>query len=71
MQVPAETRVTVVPDTVQTPVVAEVKATVKLLEADAERLKVPVPIALSDRAPKVMVWLALYVRVTEPAEPAV
>jgi hypothetical protein len=58
MQVPAETRVTVVPDTVQTlRVEFELKDTLSPLEAvaDPARLKVPVPIVLLDKDPKVIV----------------
>jgi hypothetical protein len=47
VQVPAETRVTVVPETVHTPVVAlELKETLSPLVAVAETVKVPVPIVL-------------------------
>ncbi len=57
MHRPAETTVTVVPDTVQTGSVAEVKATVRVLLLVAEILKVPDPIVLFDRDPKVIVWV--------------
>ena len=46
-----------VDETVQTPVVALVKATVRLLDAVALTVKVPVPMVLFDNAPKVMLWL--------------
>jgi hypothetical protein len=60
VQVPAETRVTVVPDTVQTGVVAEVRATVSPLEAEGEIEKVLLPCMVRfAREPNVMVWLAL------------
>ena len=65
VQVPAETRVTVVDETVQTPVVALVNATVRLLDAVALTVKVPVPMVLFDRAPKVMLWLALPIEIVK------
>jgi hypothetical protein len=61
VQVPAETKVTVVPETVQTGVVAELNATVSALEAVAETENVPVPIVLLARELKVMVWEDLVV----------
>jgi hypothetical protein len=60
VQVPADTRLTVVPETVQTPRVEfELKDTLSPLEAVADRLNVPVPIVLLDSDPKVIVWLVL------------
>jgi hypothetical protein len=59
VQVPAEIKVTVVDETVQTPVVAELKATARPLVAEAETVKVPVPSVRFARAPKVIVWLVL------------
>jgi hypothetical protein len=61
VQVPAETKVTVVPETVQTGVVAELNATVSELEAVAETENVPVPIVLLARELKVIVWEDLVV----------
>lgn len=71
VQVPAETRVTVVLATVQRAVVAEVKVTlnpvavVVVLSARpervlAERVKVPVPIVLGAREAKLMLWLRFW-----------
>jgi hypothetical protein len=60
VQVPAATRVTVVPDTVHTlGVELELKETLSELEALAETVKVPVPIVLPGKASKEIVWLAL------------
>jgi hypothetical protein len=55
VQVPAETRVTVVDETVQTLEVAELKLTPSPLEAVAESEKVPVPRVLFPRAPNEIV----------------
>jgi hypothetical protein len=56
VQVPAETRVTVVPETVHTPVVAlELKETLSPLVAVAETLNVPVPNVLLGKASNEMV----------------
>ena len=58
MQFPAVTPVTVLPLTVQTPVVWEVKAT-GLPEAPPAALTVPVPPTTTEGAvPKVIVWRA-------------
>ena len=60
VQVPAATRVTVVPDTVHIPgVELELKETLSELEAVAETVKVPVPIVLPGKASNEIVWLAL------------
>jgi hypothetical protein len=56
VQVPAETKVTVVDETVQTPVVAELKATARPLVAVAETVNVPVPRVRFKSSPKVIVW---------------
>jgi hypothetical protein len=61
VHVPAETSVTVVPETVQTGVVAELNATVSALEAVADTENVPVPIVLLARELKVMDWEDLVV----------
>src|ERR1017187_1053686 len=58
VQVPAETSVTVVPDTVQTDAVCELKLTAKPELAAAPTANGAVPNARFDRAPKVMVWPA-------------
>ena len=55
VQVPTETTVTVVPDTVQTPDVAVVKATVKPEVEIADRLAGVSPTVISDGAVKVTV----------------
>ena len=54
VQVPARRKVTVVPETAHSFVVADVKVTLKALDAVAERETVPVPSVLGERAPKVM-----------------
>ena len=56
-QVPAATRVTVVPATVQTVGVVELNATVNPEVAVAETAKGAVPKATPLRAPKVIAWL--------------
>ena len=57
VQVPAVTPVTVAPEIVQTPVVVELKLTVRPEVAVA--LTVPVPPTVTDGAvPKAMVWVA-------------
>src|ERR1017187_3640905 len=56
VQAPAETNVTVVPDTVQTAVVCELKLTVRPEEAVAPTVNGAVPSARFESAPKVMVW---------------
>ena len=60
MQVPVVTNVTVVPETVQIDVVAEVNATANELDDVAETVKVSVPavLVLFPNALNVMVWLA-------------
>ena len=59
VQVPTVTKVTVVPETVQTLVVAEVKATGRPEEAVALSVIGPSSKRLPARAPKVIVWSAL------------
>ena len=59
VHVPADTSVTVDPDTVQTGWVEEEKATASPLVAVAERVKVPVPRVRFERASKVIVWFCL------------
>jgi hypothetical protein len=62
VQVPAAIKVTVelfVPVVVQTAVVAEEKVGANPLEAVAFKVKVPVPMVLLGRAPKVIVWFTL------------
>ncbi len=59
VQVPAATMWTVVPDTVQTGAVAEVKVTARPEEAVALMPKSGSPRALSARVPKAIVWLPL------------
>ena len=67
VQVPAETRVTVVPETVHTPVVAlELKETLSPLVAVAATIKVPVPIVLPGNASNDIVWLTFQLKLTEP-----
>ena len=61
VHVPAETSVTVVPESVQTGVVAELKATVRPLEAVADTENVPVPNVRLARELKVIVWEDLVV----------
>ena len=61
VQVPAETKVTVVLETVQTEVVAEVKETLSELDALALSETVPEPRTLLTREPKVMLWFALLI----------
>jgi hypothetical protein len=56
VQVPAASSVTVVPETVQIPVVPDEKATVSPLDAVADRENVPVPRVRLVRVPKVIVW---------------
>jgi hypothetical protein len=56
VQVPGPTNVIEVPETVQTPVVAEVNAIVKPDEVDADNVGGVSVIILSARAPKVIVW---------------
>ena len=57
-QVPAETRVTVVPLTVQTGVVVEAKLTVKPELAVAVSVTGPLPKAMAAGCPNVRVWVA-------------
>ena len=59
VQVPTATKVTVVPDTVQTPVVAELKMTVRPEEAVALTVIGPSSKRLPASPPKVIVWLPL------------
>jgi hypothetical protein len=59
VQVPAETIVTVAPETVQTPDVAEVNATVNVEVEVAEREAGLVPKVISSRSVKVMFCVAL------------
>ena len=59
VQVPADTMVTVVPDTVQIPVVVLEKDTMRLLSDDALTVKAESPKVLLDRDPKVMVCASL------------
>jgi hypothetical protein len=61
VHVPAETSVTVVPESVQTDVVAELNDTVSPLEAVADTVKVPVPKVRLASELKVMVWEDLLV----------
>ena len=69
-QAPSATSVTVEPDTVQTPVVVELKVTVRPDDAVALTPKGAAPrIVLSARAPKVIVWSA--VPMTMSASPSV
>ena len=56
VQVPGARSVTVVPDMVQTPVVADVNATVKPDDAVADNVGGVSEIILSERAPNVIVW---------------
>ena len=58
MHVPTDTRVTVVPETVHTAVVCELKDTVRPEVEVAVTLNGDVPKDLFDRVPKVTVWLA-------------
>jgi hypothetical protein len=58
VQAPAATSVTVTPDTVQTGVVVEAKATARPEEAVALTVNGAEPYARLESAPKVMVWLA-------------
>ena len=56
VQVPVVTTVMVVPVTVQTAVVAEVKVTVKLDDAVAVAVGAAPPRVIGERSGKVMVW---------------
>ena len=58
VQVPAETSVTVAPDTVQTDSVVEVKLTTRPEDAGALIVNGGLPWAWFARAPKAIVWLA-------------
>lgn len=57
VQVPAATRVTVVPETVHAEGVVEVKLTVRPEEADALRVNVPLPSVRVGSGPNAMAWL--------------
>ncbi len=59
MQVPADTRVSVVPDTVQVPVVAEVNVTARPELVVADSVSGEADSEALDSAPNVTVWLAL------------
>jgi len=59
VQLPSVRRVTVVPDTEQTPPVSELNVTVSPDDAVADTVKGGSLTAFATRAPNVMVWLAL------------
>ena len=63
VQVPMATNVTVAPDTVQAPVVCELKLTARPDDAVALTVNGAVPSAWFPSAPNVMVWVAICVTV--------
>ncbi len=58
VQVPAETRIAVVPETVQTPVVVDVKLTARPEDAVALRLVDPVESDVAGIVAKLMDWVS-------------